>query len=178
MRTVIERYYTQLFIINCGGKEYEDFYINIHANELCIVGLAPTHPALKQTIKKITLRDNLLKSNVQGTKKRGGHSLFLDTNICEVTCTDQDQSQDHEFQIKNCLKGKLVELNKLLSSDPSLLQNYASTRGYLAIIETDEQPKADQSKGILTFEEYHTLRNLTITKGPVFQKDTEVGDDE
>eukprot|EP01132_Coremiostelium_polycephalum_P007956 gene7956-9786_t len=170
MRTVIERYYTQYYMIDVSNKINEDQYINQHSNGLCIIGIAPSHPVLSKDIIKIEFKENLLNNEVSGTSKKGGFRLQKETIVCEIQCSDSTT-----YSLRTCIKGKLLEVNKLLISNPSLLKTSSSTNGYLAIIDpmtTDKDELFDDSKGIISFDEYHKIRNIPIIKGPVFQKDS------
>ncbi|KAF2069630.1 hypothetical protein CYY_009047 [Polysphondylium violaceum] len=165
MRTVIERYYTQHFVY--GKEDLEDQYVNQHSNGLCIIGIAPSHPVLTKEIVKIDFRENLLNNEVQGTRKKGGFRLQKDTIICEISCSDSTT-----YSLRSCIKGKLLEVNKLLLTQPSLLKSHTSTSGYLAVIDPMIKEEFFDNVGMVSYEDYHNHRNIPMTKGPVFLKDS------
>eukprot|EP01133_Synstelium_polycarpum_P014992 gene14992-17728_t len=174
MRTVIERYYDQYYSIDLNEKQEEDQYVNRHSNGLCIVGLAPTHPALSKEIQKIEYAGDLINNTVQGSQKKGGYNLKKETVLAYITCTDGSQ-----YAIRSCIKGKLLETNKLMIADYSILKTKAATSGFIAIIDpVNREDFLKLNPEMITFNAYHEKRGIAITKGPTFQKDTTIDEDE
>jgi glycine cleavage system H lipoate-binding protein len=89
----------------------------------------------------------MIKLNLQG-----GIFLEMDDILCEIVCSDNT----HYF-IRSCIKGFLLEINELLIQSPQLIQQKASTNGYIAII--NPKWKIFQPKDYyLTLEQYENLR--------------------
>ncbi|EGC36614.1 hypothetical protein DICPUDRAFT_150882 [Dictyostelium purpureum] len=184
MRTVLERYYTQYYMLgeeqpSSKVEETEDHYVNQHTNGLAIIGVAPSHPVLKKEISKIEFQENSMNSEVSGIKKRGGFKLQKETIICKIYCSDNTQ-----YNIRSCIKGKLLEINKNLTENDekhnnvnfSLLKDNSSTSGFIAIVEPLIQAKFIENPGLISYDDYHKIRNIPVTKGPVFLKDTSLED--
>ncbi|EFA76734.1 hypothetical protein PPL_09485 [Heterostelium album PN500] len=166
MRTVIERYYDQYYAIDIAGKENNDQYINKHSNGVCVVGLAPTHPALTKSMVKIEYTGDLENNQTQGTQKKGAFKLHRDTIVAYITCDDNST-----YPIYSCVKGKLLETNKTITQNIDILKNNYSTSGYIIIVEPFETDELSKQSELLSFEKYHQVRGLEIVKGPKFLKD-------
>ncbi|XP_043708728.1 protein Abitram isoform X2 [Telopea speciosissima] len=102
-------------------KPGHDQYIYRHANGLCVIGLAPTHVALKE--KGVTAIDfNVGKSDrseirVSGKRKKNAQHFEANTALCKV-CTG-----DAYYIVRCCVKGSLLEVNDRLIDQPGLLNS-------------------------------------------------------
>nr|XP_057902911.1 protein Abitram-like isoform X2 [Doryrhamphus excisus] len=127
------------------GNPCEDHCILQHSNRICVITLAETHPLLQKgrTIKKINYQISngcsRLNNKVSGKSKRGGQFLTEFAPLCRITCTDEA-----EFTIYSCIRGRLLEVNENILETPALLQEKPSTDGYIAVI----LPKFEESKSI------------------------------
>ncbi|KAG7461400.1 hypothetical protein JOB18_007672 [Solea senegalensis] len=120
--SVIDRYYTRWYRADMKGKPCEDHCILQHSNRLCVVTLAETHPILHngRTIKSINYQISdgcsRLKNKVSGKSKRGGQFLTDFAPLCRISCTDET-----EYTIYSCIRGRLLEVNERILETPSLL---------------------------------------------------------
>ncbi|XP_037650804.1 protein Abitram isoform X1 [Sebastes umbrosus] len=156
--SVIDRYYTRWFRADMKGKPCEDHCILQHSNRLCVVTLAETHPILQngREIKSINYQISnccsRLNNKVSGKSKRGGQFLTDFAPLCRITCTDET-----EYTIYSCIRGRLLEVNESILERPSLLLEKPSTEGYIAVI----LPKFEESKSItenlLSREEFESV---------------------
>ncbi|XP_061903181.1 protein Abitram isoform X2 [Entelurus aequoreus] len=127
------------------GNPCEDHCILQHSNRICVLTLAETHPLLQKgrTIKKIDYQISngcsRLNNKVSGKSKRGGQFLTEFAPLCRITCTDETQ-----FTIYSCIRGRLLEVNENILERPALLQEKPSTDGYIAVI----LPKFEESKNV------------------------------
>ncbi|XP_024544854.1 protein Simiate isoform X1 [Selaginella moellendorffii] len=115
-----ETNFTHYFALDVGGKEFHDQYLYRHGNGLCVVGLAPSHLALRSPSKiKIVDYDVGKKSRADmkasGRRKKDAQVLEENSSLCKVS------SEDAEFLVRCCIRGQLLEVNERLTSDPSLL---------------------------------------------------------
>ncbi|XP_061616104.1 protein Abitram isoform X1 [Phyllopteryx taeniolatus] len=130
---------------NMKGNPYEDHCILQHSNRICVITLAETHPLLEKgrTIAKIDYQISngcsRLNNKVSGKSKRGGQFLTEFAPLCRITCTDE-----REFTVYSCIRGRLLEVNENILETPALLQEKPSTDGYIAVI----LPKFEESKSI------------------------------
>ncbi|XP_061787120.1 protein Abitram isoform X1 [Nerophis lumbriciformis] len=143
--SVIDRYYTRWYKADMKGNPCEDHCILQHSNRICVLTLAETHPILQKgrTIKKIDYQISngcsRLNNKVSGKSKRGGQFLTEFAPLCRITCTDETQ-----FTIYSCIRGRLLEVNENILERPALLQEKPSTDGYIAVI----LPKFEESKNV------------------------------
>ncbi|XP_017279394.1 protein Abitram [Kryptolebias marmoratus] len=153
--SVIDRYFTRWYRADMKGKPCEDHCILQHSNRICVVTLAETHPILQdgRTIKSINYQISngcsRLNNKVSGKSKRGGQFLTDFAPLCRITCSDET-----EYTIYSCIRGRLLEVNENILETPDLLLEKPSTEGYIAVI----LPKFEESKSItenlLTQEEF------------------------
>nr|CAB3219661.1 protein Simiate-like [Phallusia mammillata] len=183
--SVVERYFVRGYKVNlpkggilsdfCEAKSnMNDVRILRHSNRICIVTMAPTHPALRPgtTITSVSFKvtDKLDRSNnvVSGKRKRGAQWLNPSSPLCIVTCDDGAQ-----HTVFCGIRAKLVEMNERLLSKPKLLQSKTETEGYVAIV----MPKLEEANhtmdGLLTAEDYlqyrlkqETLHSVSSDKSP------------
>ncbi|XP_040908991.1 protein Abitram [Toxotes jaculatrix] len=156
--SVIDRYYTRWYRVDMKGKPCEDHCILQHSNRICVITLAETHPILQngQMIKSINYQISngcsRLNNKVSGKSKRGGQFLTDFAPLCRITCTDET-----EYTIYSCIRGRLLEVNENILETPSLLLEKPSTEGYIAVI----LPKFEESKSItenlLSREEFESI---------------------
>ncbi|XP_034016074.1 protein Abitram isoform X2 [Thalassophryne amazonica] len=120
--SVIDRYYTRWYRADMKGKPCEDHCILQHSNRICVVTLAETHPILQngRTVKTINYQISnscsRLNNKVCGKSKRGGQFLTDFAPLCRITCTD-----DTEYTIYSCIRGRLLEVNESILETPALL---------------------------------------------------------
>ncbi|KAI3358519.1 hypothetical protein L3Q82_014944, partial [Scortum barcoo] len=167
--SVVDRYYTRWYRADMKAKPCEDHCILQHSNRICVVTLAHTHPILQggRTIKSINYQISngcsRLNNKVSGKSKRGGQFLTDFAPLCRITCTDET-----EYTIYSCIRGRLLEVNENILETPSLLLEKPSTDGYIAVI----LPKFEESKSItenlLNIEEFESL----VSKRTVAQSQT------
>ncbi|XP_068603172.1 protein Abitram [Brachionichthys hirsutus] len=156
--SLVDRYYTRWYRTDMKGRTCEDHCVLQHSNRICIVTLAETHPILQngRTIKSINYQISngcsRLNNKVSGKSKRGGQFLTDFAPLCRITCTDET-----EYTIYSCIRGRLLEVNEVILETPSLLLEKPSTEGYIAVI----LPKFEESKSItenlLSREEFESV---------------------
>ncbi|XP_076157891.1 protein Abitram [Alosa pseudoharengus] len=165
--SVIDRYYTRWYRTDMKGKACEDFCILQHSNRICVITLAETHPILQngRSIKSINYQISAgcsrLNNKVSGKSKRGGQFLTEYAPLCRITCTDEV-----EYTIFSCIRGRLVEVNEDILTRPDLLLEKPSTEGYIAVI----LPKFEESKsiteGLLSREQYEEVISKRTNQQP------------
>ncbi|NP_001383585.1 protein Abitram isoform 2 [Gallus gallus] len=122
---------------------------------ICVITLAEAHPLLQpgKTITSINYQISpncsRLQNKVSGKSKRGAQFLTELAPLCRIASSDGE-----EYTIYSCIRGRLIEVNENILSNPALLQEKPSTEGYIAVV----LPKFEESKsvtqGLLTPEEY------------------------
>ncbi|NXB92564.1 F206A protein, partial [Vidua chalybeata] len=162
------------------GRPCEDFCVLQHSNRrwnncilfffffrICVITLAEAHPLLQsgKTIKNINYQISAncsrLQNKVSGKSKRtclfifqmqGAQFLTELAPLCRISSSDGE-----EYTIYSCIRGRLIEVNENILSNPALLQEKPSTEGYIAVV----LPKFEESKsitqGLLTQKEYEEV---------------------
>ncbi|XP_036261713.1 protein Abitram isoform X1 [Molothrus ater] len=125
---------------------------------ICVITLAEAHPLLQsgKTIKNINYQISAncsrLQNKVSGKSKRGAQFLTELAPLCRISSSDGE-----EYTIYSCIRGRLIEVNENILSNPALLQEKPSTEGYIAVV----LPKFEESKsitqGLLTQKEYEEV---------------------
>ncbi|XP_066416750.1 protein Abitram isoform X1 [Molothrus aeneus] len=164
-----ERYFTRWYKPDVKGRPCEDFCVLQHSNRICVITLAEAHPLLQsgKTIKNINYQISAncsrLQNKVSGKSKRdlfirwrGIHHLqvrffpFFPYLVIPHTSTESEH-------FCSCIRGRLIEVNENILSNPALLQEKPSTEGYIAVV----LPKFEESKsitqGLLTQKEYEEV---------------------
>ncbi|NP_001006383.2 protein Abitram isoform 3 [Gallus gallus] len=149
------RYFTRWYKADVKGRPCEDFCVLQHSNRICVITLAEAHPLLQpgKTITSINYQISpncsRLQNKVSGKSKRGAQFLTELAPLCRIASSDGE-----EYTIYSCIRGRLIEVNENILSNPALLQEKPSTEGYIAVV----LPKFEESKsvtqGLLTPEEY------------------------
>jgi len=155
--TVTDRYFTPYYKVNVQSPG-DDICIRIHSNRICMLSLAPSHIILQSNkeIKKIDFRisDKVDRSlnKVSGKGKHGAQPLQANSNICTISCLDEQT-----YVIKCCVIGKLVEINETLLENPQLVKEPPHKGGYLAIILPNIKLLENLKQSLLTHEQYIEL---------------------
>ena len=95
----------------------EDQYVNMHKNELCIIGVAKTHSMFAAGRKVTGVYYKQDCSKVSGKKNKGASKCEQSSVLAVVTCDDGT-----EWAVKAVVPSKLIEINPRVVADPSLLQ--------------------------------------------------------
>ncbi|XP_042654201.1 protein Abitram isoform X1 [Tyto alba] len=173
-----ERYFTRWYKPDVKGRPCEDFCVLQHSNRcqvrcpeesesdlilyltflICVITLAEAHPLLQsgKTIKSINYQISAncsrLQNKVSGKSKRGAQFLTELAPLCRISSSDGE-----EYTIYSCIRGRLIEVNENILSNPAILQEKPSTEGYIAVV----LPKFEESKsitqGLLTQKEYEEV---------------------
>ncbi|XP_071411099.1 protein Abitram isoform X1 [Pithys albifrons albifrons] len=127
-------------------------------SRICVITLAEAHPLLQsgKTIKSINYQISAncsrLQNKVSGKSKRGAQFLTELAPLCRISSSDGE-----EYTIYSCIRGRLIEVNENILSNPALLQEKPLTEGYIAVV----LPKFEESKsvtqGLLTQKEYEEV---------------------
>ncbi|KAJ0974219.1 hypothetical protein J5N97_016184 [Dioscorea zingiberensis] len=136
-----------------------DQYVYRHANGLCVIGLAPTHVALKEDGGVVGVDFNVGKTDrsemkVTGKRKRNAQHFESNTTLCKVS------SNGNFFLVRCCVKGSLLEVNDKLIKQPNLLNTSADREGYIAIIMPKPADWLKIKDSLLNYEDYKKLRGL------------------
>ncbi|XP_028411071.1 protein Simiate-like [Dendronephthya gigantea] len=170
-RSVLERYFKKFYKINVGNVPFADQCVLQHSNKICIVTVAPRHPLLSkgEVIKvdfQVSKNVNRLDNKVSGKGKRGAQILRPHLALCDVTC-----STGEKYTLYSCIRGKLVEVNESLVTNPSLLNEKPMTEGYIAVVLPKLHEVDEIVSELVTEADYEVLLNQDKT---LAMKDTSI----
>jgi hypothetical protein len=112
-------------------------YVHYHPNHLCVIGIASTHAALNNgsPITRVTYRSsgsgvNMTDIKMSGKKKAGSLKVRANTVLCDVVLEN-----GMSYEVVAGIDGALIEANKRIVENPTLLFNDPRYRGYIGIIQ-------------------------------------------
>ena len=155
--TSLRRYYTRLFLPDagvrappagtsaCGGgggggggggvsTRGHDHYVHLQSNRVCIVGLAPAHPAVRRGAQapavRVDFAEPLRALAVSGKRKRGALIVEPGRELARVTLAD-----GRSYPVRACVAARVLEVNTRLRDEPALLTELPLTLGFVAVLE-------------------------------------------
>ncbi|GER40848.1 glycine cleavage system H protein [Striga asiatica] len=154
--SAVEANFTTFFVSDFM-KPGHDQYVRRHANGLCVIGLAPSHVAFKDTGGITSVDFNVGKSDrseikVTGKRKKNAQHFESNTALCKV-CTG-----DATYIVRCCVKGSLLEVNERLIKQPELLNTSPEREGYIAIIMPKPADWLKSKASLLDSEQYKKSR--------------------
>jgi len=130
--SVVDRYFTRRYVLKEGRR---DVCLLFHSNKICVVTLAKSHALVQDRVPiakvnfKVTKKVDRSENKVKGKSKKGGQFVEETSLLCIVECVDGT-----EHHIEACIRGKLVEINENLATNPQLLLDKPETEGYIGIV--------------------------------------------
>ncbi|XP_022142526.1 protein Simiate [Momordica charantia] len=140
-------------------KQGHDQYVYRHANGLCVIGLASTHIAFKDSGGITAVDFNVGKSDrssfkVTGKRKKNAQFFEPNSALCKVV------TKDASYIVRCSVKGSLLEVNDRLMKQPELLNTVAHREGYIAIVMPKPADWLKVKESLLSLEEYKRLREM------------------
>lgn len=155
--TFLKRYFSLGFIPDAGNVPGNDLCILMHSNRVMIVTLAKSNIYLKKGIKEVdfqvTSNTNRLENKLRGKRKRGGQFLGVNSPLVRLVLESGE-----EVAVPAAIRGKLIEVNQRLVSNPKLLTSNTNTEGYLAIVSPKLTEHEDIVKSLMKEAEFEKLR--------------------
>ena len=129
-----------------------------HSNRILVTCLHPEHPIRQQEIEsvsyKISEKVDHSNNKVSGKRKKGGQFLQETSPILSIKV----KGQEEPILLQTGIKGKLIEINKSIVENPSLLLEESEGRGYIALL----LPKFDQNGERDPFTDEHKLETERV----------------
>ena len=141
-KNVVEDNFSRYYAVN--EINHFDNYVDKHYNDMYMIGIAPSHPIRirKLPIKGISFEigKRTIKSfEVSGKKKTGAIKLQNNTKLCHIFidwANCKKEENDPEFYVFSpMITGKVIEINKRLIDNPSLIIDNGDIEGWIAIVE-------------------------------------------
>lgn len=172
--SMVDRFFTRYYYIKKGGKT-APYQVLFHSNRICLICLAPEHPALKVGVKSVNFdigQWNRSENTVKGKGKKGGMILQPDFTLALIT-----DSNGEVYKVPACIRSKLIEVRTSLQENPGQLAKNMEGAGYIAIvlpkIELCEEIKASLLTEIEYKEQYLSKQDETETIDHVNQVEIE-----
>lgn len=150
--SVVDRFFTRYYYIK-ETSEPAPYQVLFHSNRVCLICLAPEHPAIKDGIKSFTFdigNTDRSKNTVKGKGKKGGMVLQHDSTLAILT-TEQNKT----YKIPSCVRSKLVEVNTAWVEEPKRLETAAEGEGYVAIVLPKPEDCENIKRSLLTRAQYN-----------------------
>ena len=113
-----ERYYDTVAV--AGGTQF----VSCAPSHVCVVRLAPAHPAFGDGVVPLRLRFAVAASGLSGKKKRGAVEVMPDDVVAHVECESGET-----FPVVAGIRGRVLELNEAAAPADLLGRD-----GYVAIV--------------------------------------------
>ncbi|CAD6992416.1 unnamed protein product [Ceratitis capitata] len=150
--SVVDRFFTRYYYIK-ESPEPAPYQVLFHSNRVCLIGLAPEHPAFEAGIKSFSFdigNTDRSKNTVKGKGKKGGMVLQHDSTLAILTT-----QQDKTYKIPSCVQSKLIEVNTMWVEEPNRLETAGEGEGYVAIVLPKPEDCANIKSSLLTQEQYN-----------------------
>ena len=113
-------------------------------------------------LPQVTEHTNRLENKVTGKGKRGAQQVTAEAPLFSVTCADGTR-----HVVPACVRGKLVQLNERLRTEPQLLVTDCGGKGFVALILPKLGTSRGQMKDTLDAAEYAARRPAAVPSEPI-----------
>lgn len=142
---------------SASGDVRQDHMVSVHSNKICLVSISREHAIVKDCLKveRVEATGDRLNSTTSGKGKRGATPTEENTILAWATCSNGEKrvpmpvvstwrlfffkcsSSTHfscRFALRGCIRGKLIEINRLVVECPQLLAEKPYAEGHFAVI--------------------------------------------
>ena len=131
---IVDRYFTKYYLDEGTNKEQ---FVFIHTNGVIMCGLGCNNFIVKSfpLLKIKEIKDLNKMTKVSGKRKHGAHFLNENESILQFTLQGEGVNETNmNFNFSPRIKGKLVELNSNIFTNPELVQTSPEKFGYLCFL--------------------------------------------
>lgn len=150
--SMVERFFIRYYYIKKCSK-MTPYQVLFHSNRICLICLAPEHPALKAGVKSVNFdigQSNRSENTVKGKGKKGGMILQADSTLALIT-----DFNGEVYKVTACIRSKLIEVHAKLQDNPELLSSKLEEgAGYIAIVLPKIELCDEIKASLLTEAEY------------------------
>lgn len=153
--SIVDRFFTRYYYIKKGGDQ-SPYQVLFHSNRICLICLAPDHPALQKGIASINFdigQTDRSKNTVKGKAKKGGMILQHDSTLALLTAKSGEV-----YKIPSCVRSKLVEVHAEIAENPQFLETAEEGAGYFAIVLPKPEHCDEIKASLMTQEQYDEYR--------------------
>lgn len=158
--SVVDRFFTRYYFIKKGADQ-TPYKVLFHSNRICLICLAPEHPALINGIASINFDIGQMdrsKNTVKGKGKKGGMILQADSTLALLTANTGEV-----YKVPSCVRSKLVEVNSAVSEYPEKLASLPEGEGYFCIVLPKPEHCEEIKASLMTQEQYDEYKKLLQT---------------
>jgi hypothetical protein len=159
----ISKYFKRYYKVGAQTVMGHDQYVYLHANNLAVIGIAPSHPILRtqDKVRCISFKQekrDLTANQVSGSKKKQAFILRPEVPMCSVTMNDGSV-----HALSSVIRGKLIEINPKLTQNPNLILESPHDVGYICILHPRSSDILDITNSLLDEMDYKQhLKSLGI----------------
>jgi hypothetical protein len=156
-QTVTQRYYTPYYKVDEDRSRHQDLCLLVHSNRVTLVCLAPSHPIIERQLAVLTVNCEVSKTldrksnKAVGKGKKGGQSLEPTSILCFL------ETAEESFAVQALAPSKLICMNRIVLSQPSLARDKPDSTGHLAVLLPYLGQIEECKAGLLTKEQYEDL---------------------
>lgn len=158
--SVVDRFFTRYYYIKKSGSDKSPYQVLFHSNRICLISLAPEHPAYSNGIASLNFdigQTDRAKNTVKGKGKKGGMVLQHDSTLALLTTKSGEV-----YKIPSCVRSKLVEVNTTYSENPESLLTAEEGANYIAIVLPKPEHCEDIKASLMTQEQYDEYKKQLI----------------
>jgi hypothetical protein len=147
---IVDRYFTKFYIDQYTDKEQ---YVFIHTNGIIMCGLGSNNLLVKSGVKIKEVKDLNKMTKVSGKRKHGGHVLNETEFILQFVMEGAEDlnvhpgsTPDRQFCFSPKVKGKLIEINSKIFTNPEVIQNSPEKFGFLCMVMMNDAKSVENLK--------------------------------
>lgn len=133
------KFYTDKYCVDFNLEKSSeicpDILVRVHTNGLFLIALAPGNTIMQSNKAVVDISfeiNNIDRSKIQikGKKKMGAFQVKRETALCRVKL----EGDDKYINIRAGVKGRLLEFNKEIMTNPNIIKTQPKGLGYICII--------------------------------------------
>jgi len=134
----------------------EETLVMAHSNKLCLVSLSPLHPIVRRglTVTEVQFSwegVDRLANKVSGKSKRGAQVMGSKATLCRL------HTAEGTFDVMCGARGRLLQVNSRLISNPDLCRQRHGREGFLAVVLPSLQEYAALEQALVPAQRYEAM---------------------
>jgi len=134
----------------------QETLVMAHSNKLCLVTLSPLHPIVRRglTVTEVQFSwegVDRLANKVSGKSKRGAQVMGSKATLCRL------HTAEGSFDVMCGARGRLLQVNSRLVSDPDLCRQRHGREGFLAVVLPSLQEYAALEQALVPAARYEAM---------------------
>jgi len=134
----------------------QETLVMAHSNKLCLVSLSPLHSIVRRglTVTEVQFSwegVDRLANKVSGKSKRGAQVMGSKATLCRL------HTAEGSFDVMCGARGRLLQVNSRLVSDPDLCRQRHGREGFLAVVLPSLQEYAALEQALVPAARYEAM---------------------